>query len=263
MEKILYQASLPRVCGVKAGPVKSLVGFLVSGWGIVSRAGLLSPFRGQEAISRLKKPLLVFANSLIIFSLAGLFLTFYPLLRTEVGYRVGKMSSSNPTVSRGYFGELLDDKIDFSLIAPDSNFSLVIPKIGASAKIIANVNPGKEKEYDKALMQGVAHAAGTGFPGQGELIWLFAHSTDAPWNVARYNAVFYLLRELEAGDKVVVFFSGKRFNYQVFDKKIVEGNDLAAFKDQTGEVLILQTCTPPGTTLKRLLVFAKLANLTN
>ena len=240
MEKILYQAS------PKADVLASRRRF-------GCRAGFRISFLGP----RLKRFLPVFANSLIIFSLAGLFLTFYPLLRTEVSFRAGKMSSANPTVSRGYFGELLDDKIDFSLIAPDPNFSLIIPKIGASAKIIANVNPGKEKEYSQALKQGVAHAAGTGFPGMGELVWLFAHSTDAPWNVVRYNAVFYLLRELETGDKVIVFFSGKRFNYQVFEKKIVVGDDLAAFKDQAGEVLILQTCWPPGTTLKRLLVFAR------
>jgi len=43
-------------------------------------------------------------------------------------------------------------------------------------------------------------------------IFLFAHSTDAPWNIIRYNAVFYLLRELDAGDGIIVFFLGKRFN---------------------------------------------------
>ena len=239
METILYQASKPHF---SLTPVR----------GMVCRAGLPSPF------PRLRKSLVVLANGLIIFSLAGLFLTFYPLIRAEVGYRARRVITTNPTVSRGYFADLLvNTKVPTPIRAADPNFSLFIPKIGASSRVIANVNPANQREYDQALQKGVAHAAGTGFPGMGETVYLFAHSTNAPWNIARYNAVFYLLRELEAGDQVIVFFSGKRFNYQVFDTKIVAADQTDYLANQGEEVLILQTCWPPGTILRRLLVFAR------
>jgi sortase A len=197
-------------------------------------------------------------NGLIILSLAGLLLTFYPLIRAEIGFRANRLVSTNPTVSRGYFADLLIQvEVPVAIQAPDPNFSLFIPKIGASSPVMANIDPGNQQKYDQALKIGVAHAAGTGFPGMGETIYLFAHSTDAPWNIIRYNAVFYLLRELELEDQVIVFFSGKRFNYRVFDKKIVSASETGFFSNQGEEILILQTCWPPGTTLRRLLVFAR------
>ena len=63
---------------------------------------------------------------------------------------------------------------------------------------------------------------------------------------------------MEAGDKVVVFFGGRRFDYVVADTKITEPEDISYFTMETPEqILVLQTCYPPGTTWKRLLVIAK------
>lgn len=144
-------------------------------------------------------------------------------------------------------------------IAPvDPNFSIVIPKIAANARIIPNVNTADEKDYLESLKFGVAHAAGTYFPGQNRNIFLFAHSTDYVWNINTYNAVFYLLYKLEADDEVNVFYNGKRHVYKVTGKRVVEPNEVNYLTNQSdGELLTLQTCWPPGTTLKRLLVFAK------
>ena len=104
----------------------------------------------------------------------------------------------------------------------------------------------------------MAHALGTSFPGQPGVSYLFAHSTDTIFNVPRFNAVFYLLKDLEAGDRVVIFFNGRRFDYIVVERKITEPEDVSYFTMKTEEqILVLQTCYPPGTTWKRLLVIAK------
>ena len=140
----------------------------------------------------------------------------------------------------------------------DPNFSIVIPKIAANARIVDNVNPADESEYLEKLKFGVAHAAGTYLPGQNGHIFLFAHSTDYVWNVSTYNAVFYLLYKLNDGDEIDIFFEGKRHVYTVTGKKVVEPTDVQYLTNKTeSESLTLQTCWPPGTTLKRLLVFAK------
>ena len=192
-------------------------------------------------------------NFLLIFSFFGFLLTYGPLLKSELDYRFKKNIGQQV-----YFGDLLEKKISSPVFAaPDPNFSLVIPKIQARAKIFANVDASRPSGYLPVLKKGVAHGRGTVFPGMKGTIFLFAHSADAPWQIIHYNAVFYLLRELEEGDEVIVFFGGKRFNYWVTEKKIVPPTQTSFFKQKEEELLVLQTCYPPGTTREALLIFAK------
>lgn len=144
-------------------------------------------------------------------------------------------------------------------IAPVSaQFGLVIPKIGANAPIYPNVDPADPNVYLPILEKGVAHALGTVFPGVTGNIYLYAHSTDSFWNVGRYNAIFYLLKELDYGDEIDVFYNGVRHVYRVVNKIIVDPSDVRWLTDPVSyELLTLQTCWPPGTTLKRLIVFAR------
>jgi len=192
-------------------------------------------------------------NFLLIFAFLGCLLTYGPLLKSELEYRFKKNIGQQI-----YFRDLLGKEISSPVpLAPDPNFSLVIPKIQAQAKIFANVDASKPSVYLPVLKKGVAHARGTVFPGMQGTIFLFAHSTNSPWNIVRYNAVFYLLRELEEGDEVIIFFGGKRFNYRVTEKKVVPPTQTSFFKQKEEELLVLQTCHPPGTTREALLVFAK------
>ena len=145
------------------------------------------------------------------------------------------------------------------LIQPkDPDFSIVIPAIAANAKILPNVNAADEEEYLEVLKRGVAHAVNSSFPGENGHIFLFAHSTDYFWNVSQYNAVFYLLYKLRNDDEVNVFYMGKRFTYKVVGQQVVDPSEVEYLTRKTdGEFLTLQTCWPPGTTLQRLLIFAK------
>ena len=143
----------------------------------------------------------------------------------------------------------------------NSNYSLVIPKIEAYSNVVANVDTASEAAYEAALKRGVAHAAGTHFPGQGQMVYMFSHSTDASYNIARYNAVFYLLRKLEPGDQIITYFADKKYEYKVTEKVVVPADDTSWYTDpREGEHLVLQTCDPPGTTWKRLLVIAEPVN---
>lgn len=218
-----------------------------------------------------KKVLLVrtIGNFLVLATLLGITFTFYPVIsaysKNVVDNLKGTKYEAAPAVSTSQsFGSLLGgentakDKI---LIPPDPNFSIIVEKIGASAPVIANVNAADKTTYNQALKRGVAHALGTSFPGQAGVSYLFAHSTDTIFNVPRFNAVFYLLKDLEVGDRVVVFFNGRRFDYIVVERKITEPADVSYFTMKTEEqILVLQTCYPPGTTWKRLLVIAKPAS---
>lgn len=143
------------------------------------------------------------------------------------------------------------------LAPPDPNNSIIIPKIAAVSKIVANVDSANYDEYIGSLKQGVAHARGTAFPGDGGHIYLFAHSTDSIFNVGVYNAVFYLLYKLDVNDEIDLFYQGRKYVYKVVDKKTVDPTDVHYMTRQSNkDFLTLQTCWPPGTTLQRLLVFA-------
>ncbi len=210
-------------------------------------------------------------NFLFLFAIFGVIATFGPALYYEVQFRVieargvhfkvaekfaepGKAEATGPS-----FADLLTGAKEQVLVPPDSSFSIVIPKIGASAKIIPNVDPSKESEFLPALLKGVAHAAGSVFPGLSGNVYLFAHSSDNFWDAGRYNAVFYLLKDLNEGDEVVIFYQGKRYNYFITGSRIVDAEDISFLTQakEGNEQLILQTCWPPGTAWKRLLVFAR------
>jgi sortase A len=212
---------------------------------------------------------------LIFSSLFVISKTFYQPVREEVRYFIDKQTNRTYVVAapqeagqikKAYAGEApkgalaraLDVKPVEVLVPQDPNFSIVIPKIAANSRVLANIDAANETEYLASLQQGVAHARGTAFPGEGGHIFMFAHSTDYIWNVGTYNAVFYLLYKVEVGDEVNIFHEGKRYVYRVTGKQIVDPSQVEYLTRKTDkELLTLQTCWPPGTTLQRMLVFAE------
>lgn len=208
-------------------------------------------------------------NFLVLSSLFMIGKTFYYPVKEEIRYFVNKITGKKyqlvtkpekkieKKLQKGVLARSLKfNQVEF-LVPVDPNFSIIIPKIGANARILANIDASEENIYLPALQKGVAHALGTAFPGEGGHIFLFAHSTDYFWNVGYYNAVFYLLSKLEKGDEVDLFYQGERYVYRVVGKEIVDPSKVEFLTRKTNrEFLTLQTCWPPGTTLKRLLVFA-------
>lgn len=221
-------------------------------------------------------------NFLVLFMIFGFFATFGPALFYELRFRVEQargvsyelpdaepselakiiQARTGEAPSESLFGSVLTNKKAQVIIPRSTDFSVVIPKIGANELVTENVDPSNGDEYLSVLQHSVAHAKGSALPGLSGTTYLFAHSADNFWDVGRYNAVFYLLKDLQTGDDISVFYQNKRYNYTVYDKKVVDPTEvgyLAANIGQ-GEKLILQTCWPPGTTWKRLLIFAKPQN---
>jgi LPXTG-site transpeptidase (sortase) family protein len=201
----------------------------------------------------------ILGASLVGFSLIYLFFIFQPVVSEEINYA---LKNNNRAESTGMLtltssdqGNLVREEAGF--LGLDPNFSVYVPKIDAKGNVVANVDPSNEVEYQKVLKDAVAHTKGTFFPGQNRLIYLFSHSTDSSLNAIKYNAVFYLLGELEKGDKIILYFSGKKYVYAVREKVIAAASDTSYLtKNYDEETLILQTCYPPGTSFKRLLIIA-------
>ena len=82
------------------------------------------------------------------------------------------------------------------------------------------------------------------------------------WRLGKYSNVFNLLRKLHAGDRVNVFFEGKEYEYEVLNNEVMPGwNTYPITRPVIEPTLTLQTCDPPGTTLNRLVVTAKLLSV--
>ncbi|HEX7042415.1 MAG TPA: class E sortase [Patescibacteria group bacterium] len=202
-------------------------------------------------------------NFLILFALFGVGMTIGPALYYEARFQIDNLMGvkyvvATPQEVKSQLGNISSNAQ--VITPPDTFFSIVIPKIGASARVIVNVDPNNETEYLAALKKGIAHARGSVFPGMKGTSFYFAHSTDNFWDVGRYNAVFYLLKDLVPGDAIDMFYKNYRYNYTVTDTKIVDPNDVSLLvnsQKDTEEKVVLQTCWPPGTTWKRLLVIAK------
>lgn len=191
---------------------------------------------------------------------------FWPYLEAEFLYNwnqiVGQqyyVKGDSVSVATGSpLGAIVNSPPPISIEPVNTEFSIIIPKLNVNAAVIQEVNAANYNEYIEALQKGAAHAKGTVYPGQEGNSFIFAHSTLNFWDQTRFNAVFMLLRKLEPGDRVVTFYKGQRQDYIVTDKKVVEASDVSSLTPfAEGKQLTLQTCDPPGTTLRRLVVTAK------
>lgn len=145
----------------------------------------------------------------------------------------------------------------------DRAFGIVIPKLGANAHVVPDVDPYNSAIYQQALARGVAHAKGTTVPTQQGNVFLFSHSSVDFYLATQYNAVFYLLNKLEKGDTIEIYYKLDRYTYTVEEKEIVDADAIDYLTRQTSEkILTLMTCWPPGTSLKRLMVTALLTDVT-
>ncbi len=142
--------------------------------------------------------------------------------------------------------------IDINLL-PNNYIS--VPKIHAQAPINFNTDPFNENEYQEVLKMGVAHAKNTALPGDRGSVFIFAHSSGNPIEISTYNTIFLKLGELETGDEIQIKKDNKIYTYKVTDKKVVWPNEVEYLESKKDQ-LILQTCWPIGTSLKRLLIFA-------
>lgn len=143
-------------------------------------------------------------------------------------------------------------------IKPESSLKdnyITISKIHAQAPLYFNVDPYNETAYKQILKKGVAQAEGTSLPGQKGSMFVFAHSSGNPFEITKYNTIFFKLGDLRRGDEVLIKSNGKVYKYKVFDKKIVSPTEVKYLKEKKDQ-LIVQTCWPIGTSLKRLLIFA-------
>jgi LPXTG-site transpeptidase (sortase) family protein len=128
---------------------------------------------------------------------------------------------------------------------PEVN-TLVIPQIGVDAQIYESIN-------EDVLDMGVWRRPNSNTPPQGGNTVLAAHR----YQRTTGSNTFYLLDELEVGDRFTVFWEKKEYRYEVFDILVVDPSQ-THIEDQTEkDIMTLYTCTPLWTGEDRLVIQAK------
>lgn len=131
--------------------------------------------------------------------------------------------------------------------------TLVIPKINITAPIIF-AKSTDDSEIHENLKYGVVHYKGTAAPGVAGNSFITGHSSNYWWEGGSYNYIFANLNKLTFGDQAKIYHNGNKYIYQVTSVKVVEANDLSVLDQTEKPTLTLMTCTPPGTSWKRLIV---------
>jgi len=135
------------------------------------------------------------------------------------------------------------------------NFFIQIPKLKISnGKIETNSFNMNPEDF-------IGHYAGSSLPGEIGNVFIYGHSV-LPFffNEKNYKTIFSTLHELKENDEIIIRYNGKKYTYQVFEQKILKPNEVNPLEKvvEGSQTITLMTCTPPGTTYKRLLVNAVL-----
>jgi LPXTG-site transpeptidase (sortase) family protein len=135
------------------------------------------------------------------------------------------------------------------------NETLAASELSVSAPVIWEV-PFIEDAMNSSLEKGVIHIAGTALPGQQGMSAIAGHSSNYPWSKGQFNTVFAPLTKAKIGDTFEINYKGTMYQYKVSKVYEVKPTEVAILSDHSRTGIRLITCTPLGTSLRRLIVEA-------
>lgn len=138
---------------------------------------------------------------------------------------------------------------------------LIIPKINVDVPVDYNVTTVDEQAIQNSLRDGATHyklPGASALPGQNGNTVILGHSSNDIFNQGAYKFVFVLLDRLQPGDVFYLHYNGTRYIYRVTETRVIDPTDIRALQIGTDKPMAtLITCTPPGTALKRLIIFGE------
>ena len=149
-------------------------------------------------------------------------------------------------------------------VAPPDD-RLIIPKIGKNVPLISVSDAALkredwktfEKDIQDALLLGTVRYPGTALPGEVGNVFVTGHSSNYPWIMSEYNAVLALLPKLDIGDEYSIYHAGELHRYRISKKFEVSPKDISVLEQpRDRRMSTLMTCSPIGTTLRRLILQA-------
>lgn len=211
--------------------------------------------------------------------LLGLLYIFFPLLSWEVYFApafasqeiaapIPKTTIVNKNTLQSLFANGFSG-IDYSNAAnwfPSYNtnitskpkvtgYTISIPKIGVEDATVSTI--------DNDLDSHLVNYGGTALPPESGNAVVFGHSTlPQLFNPKNYKTIFATAHTLKVGDSIITTVDNVAYAYKIFNITIVDPNDTSIFEQQYDNAyLTIVTCTPPGTTWKRLIIKSRIEKL--
>jgi sortase A len=110
------------------------------------------------------------------------------------------------------------------------------------------------------LNRSLIHYGGTGYPGEYGVAVIFGHSIlPVFYDPTSYTAIFSTIPTLKNKAKIILNYDGIEYLYEVYDKVVVEANDVSVLEQHfDNSYIYLVSCYPPGTYYKRIVIKAKI-----
>lgn len=127
-------------------------------------------------------------------------------------------------------------------------YSLTIPKLKITDAVVSTT--------DYNLGQHLVHYGGTNLPPNPGNAVIFGHSTlPQLFNPKDYTTIFANAYKLQVDDTISVRVENVSYTYKIKIIRVVDPSDTTIFAQSLdNSYLTLVTCTPPGTTWKRLVI---------
>ena len=134
-----------------------------------------------------------------------------------------------------------------------SYYFVSIPKIHVENAVVSTI--------DVDLSQHMVNFPGTAVPPNKGNPVIFGHSTlPQLFDAKNYHTILANAHTLVVGDEIIVTVNDTEYHYKIEDVSIVDPENLDPYMTQDADdsYLTIITCTPPGTTWKRLIIKARL-----
>jgi LPXTG-site transpeptidase (sortase) family protein len=134
--------------------------------------------------------------------------------------------------------------------------TLLISSIDVRAPIIWDI---PLDEALNGLQRGVVHARESYLPGEAGRTFIVGHSSGYWWLKNPWTKIFSLLDHVNDGDLVFLKLDGQTYAYRVTHREVVSPKNVDVIRDEQLDhnQLALMTCTPVGTSLNRLVLYAE------
>lgn len=194
---------------------------------------------------------LIFANSAqeMAMPIPSRMMVTQATIESFISQSVNSVTGFNSTDASQWFPNIKEGKPT----APVTAYNLSIPKLGIIDAEVTTI----DNELEKHLV----NYGGTAIPPNKGTAAVFGHST-LPWlfNPKNYKTIFATLEtSLKVGDIITVKVNGVIYTYRVYEMVVVNADDAEILQQNYNDsYLFLITCSPPGTTWRRLIVKSRL-----
>lgn len=136
-----------------------------------------------------------------------------------------------------------------------TEYHLAIPKLNITDAIVSTT------DYD--LSSHLVHYGNTNLPPNLGNAVIFGHSTlPQLFNPKDYTTIFANAYKLQVDDAIIITINHVVYTYKIKTIRVVDPSDTSVFSQTLdNSYLTLVTCTPPGTTWKRLIIKSKLEKI--